>query len=169
MSSLTLYQLTDQLRELEALGEDIPPEQLQDTLDLVRGDVQEKSTNVALYARNIEALADAVDQAAADMQARSRALRRRMDWIKNYLLVNMRAAGITKIEGPHIRLAVMANPAAVEVLDKSVIPAQFMVTPPPAPPPSPRPDKKGIAAAIKAGADVPGCQLVQGYRLSIKA
>ena len=35
-------------------------------------------------------------------------------------------------------------------------------------PPPPAPDKAAIAAALKTGASVPGCELVQGFRLAIK-
>jgi len=35
-------------------------------------------------------------------------------------------------------------------------------------PPPPAPDKKAIAAALKAGQEVPGCRLTHGMRLEIK-
>jgi hypothetical protein len=91
-----------------------------------------------------------------------------MDHLRTYLLNNLQASGITKIDTPELVVSVKKNPASVVIDDEKVIPPEFMVTPPPAPPPLPRPDKGAIRDAIKAGTDVPGCRLVQGARLEIR-
>ena len=53
----------------------------------------------------------------------------------------------------------------MNVLDAAMIPADFLRTPPA---PAPAPDKTAIAAALKAGQVVPGCELVRGFRLAVK-
>jgi hypothetical protein len=55
----------------------------------------------------------------------------------------------------------------VIIADETAIPAEYMVTPEPPPPPAARPDKKAIAAALKAGKEVPGAYREQFERLEI--
>ena len=53
----------------------------------------------------------------------------------------------------------------MNVIDAALIPADYMRAPKP---PEPAPDKAAIATALKAGQAVPGCELVQGFRLAVK-
>ena len=77
MSALTLYQLTGQFRELEALADsdDLPPEVIRDTLEGLTGELEVKAISVAAFTRNLEASADMIDEAAKAMQTRARRLR----------------------------------------------------------------------------------------------
>jgi hypothetical protein len=170
--STSLYVLTDQLRGLQALADsdaDIPEEVLRDTLEGIEGAIQVKATNVGMFVRNQESLADAIEEAAKAMKERAARVRRRSDSIRQYLLANLTAAGITSVESPELAIKIKKNPPAVIVDDESAVPDQFKTLPPPPPPPAPRVDKKAVADAIKAGEQVPGCRLEQGTRLEIKA
>jgi hypothetical protein len=99
------------------------------------------------------------------MAARRKALENRAARIKDWVLANMMVAGIQKIECPYFRLAVRANPPAVEIYEPGLIPAEFMRQPEP-PPPSP--DRAAIKAAIVEGREIAGCKLTHGMRLEIK-
>lgn len=167
-----LYVLTDQLRGLQALADtdaDIPEEVIRDTLEGLDGAIQVKATNVAMFVRNQELLADAIEAAAKSMKERAARVRRRSDSIRQYLLSNMVSAGITSVESAELSIKVKKNPPSVIVEDETVVPEQFKALPPPPPPPAPRVDKKAVADAIKAGETVPGCRLEQGSRLEIRA
>lgn len=166
----SLFQLTDQFRELQRLADsetDIPDEVIRDTLEGLGGELQIKATNVARFVANQDAMATAIENAAAAMQIRAKRLRARNDHLRDYLLQNMRAASMTKIDSPELVVSIKKNPPRVVIMDEAQVPAEFKVTPPPAPPPEPRPDKNLIADAIKAGTQVPGCYLEQGVRLVI--
>lgn len=168
----SLYSLTEQLRELQALADsdaDIPDEVLRDTLEGLEGAVEVKASNVARFVRNQESLADAIEGAAKQMRERAARVRRRTDSMRLYLLANMTGAGITRIENAELVLAIRKNPPSVVIDDESAVPDGFKALPPPPPPPVPHVDKKRVADAIKAGASVPGCHLEQGQRLEIKA
>ncbi len=128
-----------------------------------------KATNVARFVLNVEAMAEAVENASKAMKERAARIRRRADSVREYLRVNMQGAGIKKIEAVEFTLVLKKNPPAVVIDDAEQIPAVYMVTPPPAPPPEPRPDKKAIADALKAGAEVPGAHIEQAERLEIKS
>lgn len=167
----SLFSLTDQFRQLNALADsetDIPEEVIRDTLEALGGELQLKATNVARFIANQDAMATAIENAAGAMAVRAKRLRSRTDYLRGYLLQNMQAAEMTKIESPELVVSIKKNPARVVVTDEKAIPAEFMVTPPPPPPPEPKPDKRAIADAIKAGREVPGCHTEQGFRLEIK-
>jgi hypothetical protein len=162
-----LYEIAHQYRaDADKLADmDLDEQTLADTLDSLSGDLEVKATNTAMLVRNIEASAAAIKEAEAAMAARRKALENRAARIRDYLLANMMVAGVQKIECPYFKLAVRENPPAVEIYEPGLIPATFMKqpeTPPPAP------NKAEIAAALKAGQDIPGCKLTRGTRLEIK-
>jgi hypothetical protein len=167
MSLPTLYEIAKEYRsDLEKLAElDLDDQTMEDTLGGLSGALEVKGQAVACFIRNLEATAASIKEAEAQMAARRKALENRAARVKDYLLASMMVAGVEKIECPLFRLSVRNNPAAVEVYQPELIPAQFMKQPDP-PPPSI--DKAAIKEAIKAGQEVPGCRLTQGQRLDIK-
>ncbi len=163
----SLYSLTEQYRSLNALAEgeaDIPEEVLRDTLEALGGELQVKAQNVARFILNQEAMAEAIENAAEQMHARAKRLRSRTAYTRQYLLVNMQSAGLSRIESPEVVIATRKNPASVVVFDEHALPAEFITQ---KPPPPPAPDKRAIGDALKAGREVPGARLEQGMRLTI--
>ena len=122
-----------------------------------------KAANVAMFARNLEATAAAIQDAEKAMAARRKAIERRAARLRAYILLCMQATGMKTIDCPYFRLTVRDNPVAVDVFDHEQVPAVFFGTAPPPPI-----DKAAIKAAIKSGQEVPGCRLTQGQRLEIK-
>lgn len=161
----SLYQLsTDFIKASEDLmNMDIPEEVLNDTLESMVGDIQVKSTNVAMFIRNLEVSAEAIREAEKNMAARRKAIENRAEQIKNYLLHNMQRVGISKIECPHFALTIKKNPPKVEI---HFTPPQEFMREPETPPPEP--DKKLIAEYLKAGNKVDWAELSQSERLDIK-
>lgn len=166
-ANLSLYALTGEyLAAADKLAElDLDEQTVADTLEGLQGTLEVKATNVAMFVRNLDASAEAIRQAEADMAARRKAIQARAERVRRYLLENMERAGITKIECPHFALSVRKNPPSVAIVSEADIPPEFLRTPPP---PAPTPDKKAIADAIKAGRDVPGATLQTTNRLEIK-
>lgn len=162
-----LYQLTTEYRAAaERLHDmDLPDDVIADTLEAMAGDIQVKAQNVAFVIRNCESFAAQIKEAEEAMAARRKAIENRAQRIKNYLLANMQACGISKIDCPEFKIAIRKNPAAVVIDAEGQIPCDLFVYPE-APPP--RPDKKAIADRIKAGEEVPGAHLEQSERLEIK-
>jgi hypothetical protein len=167
--NVRLYELTGKYRSLELLEEsdDLPAEVIRDTLEGLEGDIQEKATNVGLFVRNLDSVADSIDEAAEKMGRRAVKLRKRAQSLRDYLLLNMQACGISKIQSPYFTLSVRNNPPSVVVDNAEEIPEEYKRTPPPAPPPVAVPDKAKIAKAIKNGEEVPGAHSEQGQRLEI--
>ena len=166
MNTPTLYEISAAYRaDVEKLANlDLDEATLADTLEGMGGELEEKAQNVVFFARNLEATAAAIKEAEAQMAARRKALEKRAEGLRRYVFSSMQLAGVTKIECPYFRLSIQNNPPAVDVFEADLVPLEYMVqpeTPPMAP------DRKAIAAALKAGKDVPGCRLTQGQRLSV--
>lgn len=163
-----LYELTQQHRELERLadGDELPAEVIRDTIEGLEGTIQEKAVSVAAFIRNVEANAEMVAEAARQLADRARRMANRADQVRAYLLFNLQATGITKIESHEFTIAVRNNPESVRVADGAELPAEFYVA---VPQPPPRLDKTALKAALKAGRQIDGCWLEAGQRLEIKS
>jgi len=167
MSNLSLYQLSgNYLEALDFLTDpaaDLPAEVINDTLEALSGELEDKAVNVAKFLRNMETAAEAIKAAEAEMAKRRKALESRVKWLKDYLKGNMEACGISKIECPYFKIAIQKNPATVNILDENAIPDQFkeqVITW--------KINKAAIKDAIKAGETVPGAELSSGTRLAIR-
>ena len=167
MSLPALYELAAAYRaDLDKLNDlDLDSQTIADTLESIGGDLQEKCTNVGFVIRNIEALAAQIKEAESQMAARRKALENRAEHVREYLLHNMQACQISKIESPYFTLAIRNNPPKVIIDDPEAVPDEYWRQPPI---PLPELDKKAIGAAIKAGQTVAGAHAESGVSLSIK-
>lgn len=143
---------------------DLPPEVVRDTLEGMTGDIEAKAQNVAHMARALDADAEAMKAWAKQATERAKAAERRAADLREYLAACLAGAGITAVKAPGISLSFRAS-TAVDVFQPELIPAQYMRQ---KPPPEPEPDKTAIAAALKAGQDVPGCRLERRQTLQIR-
>ena len=128
--------------------------------------VASKGAKVGAYILQCEAELEMVAGHAKALLDRVATQRKRHDWLRQYLMENMLAAGITEIaveNGARIKLYPHRD-EAVEVFDERQIPAEYFSDPKP-PPVS----KTKIKAAIKAGVDVPGALMTKRHRLEVKA
>ena len=164
-TSMKLYDLAQQYHELESLADpDIPDIVIQDTLESLGGELTDKVVSIAKFIRNVEASAKAIDEAAEAMHMRAVRANKLAERIKQYILVNMTLAGITKIESPFFTVRVQKNPESVNIAEDALVPEKYMVTPPP---PPPKPDKAALKKALQAGVEIEGCWLSQGEHLRI--
>ncbi len=165
----TLYELAaqyhDDLVRLEQM--ELDEQTIQDTLEGMTGDLDEKVTNIAKFIRNLESSADAIKDAEAKMAARRKTINKKADHLKGYVLHHMLELGIKEISCPYFTVKPAKNPPALDVFDAKQVPDKFWITPPPPPPPAPAMDKDAIKASIKAGNEVPGARMTQGQRLKI--
>lgn len=165
--NLTLFEIAGEYRLMaDKLADlDLPDDVIADTLQAESGALEVKATNVAFVVRNLEATAEAIKSAEAQMAARRKAIESRGKRLREYLLAGMQYAGVRKIDSPHFSIALKKNPPSVEVLDEKQIPPDYWTDPPPPPKAI---DKRLILQAMKDGFDVPGCKLNQGERVEIK-
>jgi Siphovirus Gp157 len=164
---MNLYQISSEYRQqLAALADlELPPEAVADTVEGMQGDLENKLRAVIAYSLELDITATGAAEAAKRMQERAKTLQGRVDYLRAYALKAMQDTGIGEVATSEFAAKVAKKPAAVNVIDPALIPPAFMRQ---AEPPPPAPDKTAIGAALKAGAIVPGCELVQGFRLAIK-
>jgi hypothetical protein len=137
---------------------------IQDTLEGESTELQAKIENYSFVIRNMEAFTEAMKAEETRMAERRKAQEAKIARIKHWLLTNMQACDITKIECPAFTIALRNNPPKVVVDDEKAIPAGYFKIPDPLPP---QLDKKALAADLKAG-NVDGAHLEHGVRLEIK-
>lgn len=144
---------------------DLDPQTVADTIEGLQGDVESKLRAVIAYSLDLDVLAAGAADAAKRMNERAKTLNSRVDALRAYALKNMQGTGIGEVSTAEFGAKVAKKPPSVNVVDSALIPAAYMRQPEQ---PPPAPDKAAIAAALKTGALVPGCELVQGFRLAIK-
>lgn len=165
-----LYSLAGQYRQLaERLADlDLDAQTISDTMEAsgLVDEWQAKAQGIVMVSRCAEMNNPAIDAEITRLQALKVRNSKIAQGPLDYLLTSMQAAGIEKIECPLFKISIRKNPPAVEVLDQSVIPQEFMVTPEPKPVFA-APDKAAIKRLLVAGHIVPGVQLTQSVRLVI--
>lgn len=163
----TLYEINSRyMAALEAATDpdnDMPVEMFTDTLQGIEGEAEDKLKNVIAFARNLEAEAQAIKDAAEAMEQRMKAKQRKAAWLKDYARYGMHIIGKQKLEWPEFSARIQQNPPAVEITDPDALPedyikhvVQISV------------DKKAISEKLKAGAYVPGAVLRVGESLRVK-
>jgi hypothetical protein len=147
---------------------DLDAETVADTIEAsgLVDDLTTKAQGVEMVARSAEAHNLAIDAEISRLQALKAHRSKVAAGLRQYLLDNMQRAGIERIECPMFQISIRNNPPSVDVFDPINLPAEYMVLPEPKPLVA-APDKKRLAADLKAGKEITGARLVQGVRLSI--
>jgi len=161
------FELAAQYRELaEFLAEQHEdPQVIRDTLEGESGPLDEHLENLAKMVRNLEAADSGIMRTMEDLAARHTALQRAAERGRKLILELMHSAQRERVTTALFSLVVKKNPPAVVIDSEAELPPEFLHQPE-APPPVP--DKKAIAAALKAGQAVPGAHAEQGLRLDIR-
>jgi len=161
---LTQERLTLQLR-LESL--DFDSETITDTLEGESTALQTKIEDYGYVIKNFEVFTDAMKAEEKRMADRRKVHEARVEHIKEWLLSNMVACGITKIDCPAFSITVKKNPPKVVIDHEGDIPDEYMRTPPIIIPEI-VPDEKLIIDDLKLGKEIKGCHLEQSQRIEIK-
>lgn len=163
--TIALYELTaDFIAVADKLSaSDLDEQTIADTLEAYAADFDNKVVAIASLIRNIEATAEAIKAAEADMATRRKAMENKAASLRNYVLTNLKATGKDRVECPLFKVSVRNNAPSVSIAEGSIIPAEFiktkteLVT-----------DKKALKEALEAGQELPGITLVRSNTLSIK-
>lgn len=143
---------------------DLPAEVIEDTLESLAGELEAKAQSVAFVIRSLESEAAAIAGWRKAAEQREKAALARAERLRDYLAGNLIACGIERVSGPGVEISFRKS-SAVVIDEPGLIPVAYMRQPDP---PPPAPDKKAIAEAIKAGADVPGAHVEHRKNLQIK-
>ena len=161
------FELAAQYRRLaEFLAEEHDdPQVIRDTLESESAPLDEHLENLAKMVRNLEAADSGVLRTMEDLAARHASLQRAAGRGRKLIQELMQSARRERVTTALFSLALKKNPPAVVIDSEAALPVAFLYFPEP---PAPVPDKKAIAAAIKAGEIVPGAHCEQAVRLDIR-
>lgn len=158
-----LYEMTEAYEQLRSL--DLPEEELAPYLDAIEGQIADKAEAVALVILGFEADARTLRAEEQRLAERRRAIQNRAENLKVYLLANMVAVGLKKVEGVKATVGYQNSSPSCKVEDiealpedcKELIPATW------------KPDAKRIIARWKeTGEQVPGAEVSQSVHLRIR-
>ena len=161
-----LYELTTDYQAVWQLVEDDTTDLavIEDTLQALEGDIEVKAASIATFIRGLTYDIDAIKAEEKRLADRRKAMENRVTAIKTYVQSQMEAAGLSKIKTSTQTISLQNNPPAVYIADERLIPAKYLTVIPQ----TTVADKKRIAEALKAGENVPGCELTQGKSLRIR-
>ena len=123
-------------------------------------DREQKIENIGCFIKNLEADAKAIKEEGKTLAARARACENKAERLRSYLEFCL--AG-EKFQSPRLAVS-FRHSKKVEVDPDKIydIPDDFLRYK------EPEPDKKAIGDALKAGEEIPGCELVESVSMIIK-
>lgn len=165
---MNLYELVGARLDLQHKLQELNLDE-QTILDTLEGDSAELEAKIENYGwviKSMESFVGAMKVEENRMTERRKKQEKKVEYIKEWLLTNMQACGITKIECPAFTLSVKQNPPKVVIDNEGLIPNEYYreVTIEP----TWSLEKKVVSDAIKSGIEVPGAHLETGYRIDIK-
>ena len=163
MSKSTLYDITNEFEKLLDNLLDHDDSDLIKEIESIEGEFKSKSANVAKYIRNLEHLVAGIKEVENNQKNRRVSLEKKIIKLKDYLRFNFERTNTEKIENDDIVIAMYKNPVKVNILDENKIPEKFFhlkkakVL-----------NKDKVKESLKNGEDIPGCELIQEKRITIK-
>lgn len=162
---MTLYEINQEIQAaLEAAVDpesgEIIDEALLAQYEQLQIDRETKIENVGCFIKNLEADAKAIKEEAKNLTARAKTAENKANHLRDYLQFCL---GGEKFQSPRLSVSFRRS-KKVEIDENRLfdIPEEFLRYK------DPEPDKKAISEALKAGEDVPGCELVESTSMIIK-
>lgn len=164
---MKLYELTKILADLdnEIDKDNLPPEEIALRLDQFSVQFEFKATQIAKMVLNYESDIAQLKAEEERLSSKRKALANHSDFLRDYLLSNMRELGINSVNYEATRIAIQDNPYSVsEVSIDNLAPEFIRIIPE-----QREPDKKAILEHFKQTGEIPsGCQISRTQRLVIK-
>jgi len=169
---MKLYEITHEYRQaLAVIGQadlsDLNLEEQQqlinDTLEGFTDQFEHKALAIGAFIATLDLEVDALKTMEQRIQLRRKANERKVEYLTDYLHVNMEATKLLDLKDDQIRLTIRNNPPKVIVINETDVPACYkeqeiktLIR------------KNLIAEALKKGNSVPGAYLQSSTRLQIK-
>lgn len=129
-------------------------------LDDLQMEFTEKVDNIGCYIKNLCAEAEMYEREAEWQAHRAKRAKAKAESLRKYLMLHMEEG--KKFSSPHCEMK-WSKSEATNIFDISLIPKEYIKVKT-----EEKPDKTAIKKAIKAGATVPGAELVRNVNLTIK-
>ena len=141
---VSLYELKAQWMELLSLmeeGED--PEMIQNTLEGIECEIEEKADNYARIIASLNSDIDGISKEMTRLQDKKRVLENHVAYLKGNLQDAMILTGKEKFKTELFSFNIQSNPPSVVIDDPTSIPSDFLI------PQEPKVDKKSIKEFLK--------------------
>lgn len=124
---IKLYELTDRYKTIEGmLDSDIATrEEIQVSLDDIKEQIGDKVENIAKIVLSLKGSIETIKAEEDRLATRKSGMVGNMEWLKNYLLVEMTSSNTLKVKRDLLTVAVADNPPSIEVVDLELIPAEY--------------------------------------------
>ena len=127
-----LYELTDELLELQSMLEDPDADEqvIKDTLEGVNGEYEIKLENYCKVIKNLDGDITAIDAEIERLSKMKKTRKNNIDRLKQYMFDSMKATGNNKIKGNLFTIAIQKNggkiPVVMDTSDTAVIPDELV-------------------------------------------
>lgn len=161
---MKLYEISQGFEYLLSLMEDPDTdlEMLNDTLESLEFELEEKAENIVKIMKSIEAQEKALKDEENRLSSRRKTFENKREGLKKYLQNNMELMKKDKIKTALFSINIQNNPPSVDIKDETKVPKKYKVKQPD------KIDKKAILEDLKADIKVRGCEMVQGRSLRIR-
>lgn len=167
---MKLYEIAEAYnRFMQAVEDgDVPEECIEDTLEAIQGELEDKVDNIACLIKSLVAETEAMKAEKKNLEARMKAKVKLAERLKAYVAETMRGSGINKIEtvrnklsfrksrslfieneGDFIRRAMVENKSFLRYYEPEI-------------------DKEAVKDYLAMGKVVPGAEMRENYNLQIK-
>jgi predicted nuclease with TOPRIM domain len=161
---MKLYELTGHYNKLQELLEDseLDAQALQDTIEGIEGEIEDKADNMARLIKNLEYNAEALKAEKNKLAQKQQAMENKIANLKAYLQLQMAAMGTEKIKGTIFTVSIQNNPPSLLVADDAEIPMKYWKQI------DPVVDREALLKDVKAGAFFKGVHIQQTKGLRIR-
>lgn len=124
-----LYEIVERYKNLEDLlnNDDIDSAIVDEALEEVVGEFEEKAENICKLMKNIESDIEGFKAEEKRLAIKRRVLESKYNHLKAYLDGTMKAIGVKKIKGNIFTLSIQKNPASVNIVDLKAIPKEYLI------------------------------------------
>jgi uncharacterized small protein (DUF1192 family) len=154
-----LYALASDYKQLLKLADsdEVSAEAVEETLKSIEGQFNEKAQAVLIVANSFDHHVAMLDAEIARLKSLKDSYTSKQASLKEYLRVNMERTEISKIQCDLFSITLRKGSPVVNVIDESALPDDYVTVKTVV-----SPDKRAIGAALKAGEEIPGAELVTG-------
>ena len=161
---MKLYEITQTMKTLEDYlkDEDFDQEVYQNTIDLIKTELNNKSTSLIHIIKNIESDETMLDNEIKRLKAIKDRKNKNVESLKEYIKVCMEQMGLNKIETPLGNFSLRKS-ESVNIIDSTKIPSEYVNVVI-----ENKPDKVKIKEAIKNNIVIEGAEITSKNNLNIK-
>lgn len=159
-----LYELVGDFNKVFEYMEDeeIDIETLENTLECIECEIEEKAENYGRIIKNLTVEIDGLKAEEERLSARRKSCESKVKWLKDNLFNAMKAMEKMKIKTELFNFSISKNPPSVKFIEGKDIPSQYLI------PQQPKVDTGVIKELLKSGEILDFAELTQGESLRIR-